>query len=457
MIFSLVLQFVLASVAYCAAAPEQIALSYDSDPTAMVVTWAISDNDIASGVCMYGSSPDKLDKMVKVEGSSYTLGDYVSPMLFKASLTGLESGNKEYYYSVGSSETGEYSEVFSFKSHPGIGVNVPVTFHVVGDLGQTENSQNTLQELLENEQALDMASGGIVNLGDLSYANGDEPKWDTYGNMKQFVATSIPSMHTPGNHEWFDDKLNLFTAYKARYPNPGSELYYSYDVGLVHFVMVAGYCTEMFSVETQPCLAEGTPEYDWLVNDLQSVNKTLTPWVFVIFHQPYVNSNTHHSMIKEGRPMQKAIEDVLYNSGVVDLAMSGHVHAYERSCRVYQLECTEGAPYYITIGDGGNHEGLAEPWVEPQPNWSMFRLASYGHGELAVMNETHALWQWHQNQDLSTVVADEFWIVKGSSARPSAPSVTRHPVFADTERGRRGALFEAKVKAAAAAAGGQQD
>lgn len=95
--------------------------------------------------------------------------------------------------------------------------------------------------------------------------------------------------------------------------------------------------------------------------------------------------------------MQVAIEDILYNAKV-DIVFSGHVHAYERSCQVYKYACTEGAPYYVTVGDGGNAEGLATPWVTPQPAWSLYRQASYGFGELTVVNATHSLWQWHQNE-----------------------------------------------------------
>lgn len=54
----------------------------------------------------------------------------------------------------------------------------------------------------------------------------------------------------------------------------------------------------------------------------------------------------------------------------VDVVFAGHVHAYERSYRVSNIaynvvngKCTpvfdESAPVYITIGDGGNLEGLA--------------------------------------------------------------------------------------------------
>jgi hypothetical protein len=51
-------------------------------------------------------------------------------------------------------------------------------------------------------------------------------------------------MTTLGNHEWFDDSNYEFTAYKARFDNPPvngkKELYYSFDAGLVHWVMIAG-------------------------------------------------------------------------------------------------------------------------------------------------------------------------------------------------------------------------
>jgi hypothetical protein len=67
--------------------------------------------------------------------------------------------------------------------------------------------------------------------------------------------------------------------------------------------------------------------------------------------------------------MQEAIEDTLYDTKV-GLVFSGHVHSYERICQVYQYKCTAGAPYYSNIGDGGNKEGLASEWVEPQPEWS---------------------------------------------------------------------------------------
>lgn len=81
----------------------------------------------------------------------------------------------------------------------------------------------------------------------------------------------------------------------------------------------------------------------------------------------------------------QALEDVIH--GKVDVVFNGHVHAYERSEPVYHDKVTpasEGGITYITIGDGGNREGYAEPWVTPQPAWSALREFAYGFGELEV-------------------------------------------------------------------------
>jgi hypothetical protein len=151
-------------------------------------------------VCQFGLSPDNLDMKAVAVGSTYTISRYTSPMLFKATMTGLIEGNKQYFYRVGSDTTG-YSEVFSFKSNPGVGKG-PITFHVMGDLGQTGNSQETLEEILADEGALGAGtlSGGIVSMGDLSYANGNQPEWDSFGRLRQMASSTIPMQTTLGNY-----------------------------------------------------------------------------------------------------------------------------------------------------------------------------------------------------------------------------------------------------------------
>jgi hypothetical protein len=59
---------------------------------------------------------------------------------------------------------------------------------------------------------------------------------------------------------------------------------------------------------------------------------------------------------------------------------------------------------------GGNREGLAGKYVDPQPAISALWEASFGHGQLEVVNATHALWACHRNDNDDAVVADQVWI-----------------------------------------------
>uniref|UniRef100_A0A7N0ZUM6 Purple acid phosphatase C-terminal domain-containing protein n=1 Tax=Kalanchoe fedtschenkoi TaxID=63787 RepID=A0A7N0ZUM6_KALFE len=91
------------------------------------------------------------------------------------------------------------------------------------------------------------------------------------------------------------------------------------------------------------------------------------------------------------------------------------VHTTARNiatCRTARNEC---GPAHIVIGDGGNREGLASKYMDPKPEISMFREASFGHGELEVVNETHALWTWHRNDNDESVVADSAWLTSLAS------------------------------------------
>jgi len=227
-----------------------------------------------------------------------------------------------------------------------------------------------------------------------------------------------------------------FLSYVSRFRTPAggnaSRLYYALNYGMMHVVFLAGYCLEMRDwAAPSPCLAPGSPQMVWLAADLAAVDRAATPWVVVLLHQPYYNSNWAHRRESEGAPTQAAVEDAVQGA---DLVLHGHVHSYERAARTYANACNGSAPVYITVGDGGNREGLAANWTNPQPTWSILRQASFGHGQLTAANATHLLWRWVQTPLLTPAVGDELWIVKGDPGA-CGPGETRLPQLA--AKGRR--------------------
>lgn len=49
-------------------------------------------------------------------------------------------------------------------------------------------------------------------------------------------------------------------------------------------------------------------------------------------------------------------------------------------------------------------------FVDPKPEISIFREASFGHGQFEVVNSTHAQWTWHKNVDDISVAGDSVWL-----------------------------------------------
>ncbi|CAA6660687.1 unnamed protein product [Spirodela intermedia] len=268
------------------------------------------------------------------------------------------------------------------------------------DLGQTGWTKTTLDHVA--------VSGYDVLLlpGDLSYADNVQSMWDSFGLLVEPLASQRPWMVTEGNHEIEKvSTIESFRAYNARWRMPyelsgsSSNLYYSFDAagGAVHVIMLGSYTD----------FAVGTAQYNWLIGDLAKINRQTTPWVVALIHAPWYNTNYAHQ--NEGEPMRLAMEGLLYKARV-DVVFAGHVHAYERFDRVNLKKQDKCGPVHITVGDGGNREGLASAYISPKPAISLFREASFGHGQFNVVNMTHARWTWHRNSNDISVVGDGVWL-----------------------------------------------
>jgi 3',5'-cyclic AMP phosphodiesterase CpdA len=271
-----------------------------------------------------------------------------------------------------------------------------MTFGVVGDLGQTQNSTATVDALARLVDDTSKAGPNVLlHAGDLAYADGNGFRWDTYARMGEVLWSKLPAVYVGGNHEVASGGEN-WMSYKVRYPNQheksgsASFLYHSLDAGPVHVVALCSYLD----------FESGGLQYTWLENDLKNVDRTSTPWIVAMFHTPWYTSNAHHPM-SEGTAMREAMEP-LFHKYRVNIVFNGHVHAYERTAPVFNdAIATEYGTTHITIGDGGNREMYATPWVTTQPDWSEFREFAYGFGQLTIVNATTAKWQWTRSSNTS--------------------------------------------------------
>ncbi|KAK8989011.1 hypothetical protein V6N11_030379 [Hibiscus sabdariffa] len=395
-------------------APQQVHITQgDHLGKAVIVSWVTPDEPGSKSV-RYWAESSKLNNSAEGIVLTYKYFNYTSGYIHHCTIGDLEFDTK-YYYEVG---IGKSARRFWFVTPPAVGPDVPYTFGLIGDLGQTHDSNSTV-----THYELNPSKGQtLLFVGDLSYADAypfhDNTRWDTWGRFIERNAAYQPWIWTAGNHEIdFVPEIGEdipFKPYVHRYHVPfrasgsTSPFWYSIKRASAYIIVLSSYSA----------YGKYTPQYKWLEKEFPKVNRAETPWLIVLMHCPFYSSYVHHYM--EGESMR-----VMYESWFVeykvDVVFAGHVHAYERSERISNIAynvvngvCTPikdpSAPVYITIGDGGNLEGLVTEMTEPQPSYSAYREASFGHGILDIKNRTHAYFGWHRNQDGYAVEADSLWL-----------------------------------------------
>lgn len=373
-------------------------------PSQIKVSWVTSDSSAISRV-EYGTTSGLYDRYADGSSDSYSFIFYKSGLAHNVVLGPLEAATI-YYYRCGGG-----SSEYSFKTPPLVGSGKPITFAIAGDLGQTEWTSSTLSHIQQSNYDV------LILPGDLPYADYYQPLWDYFARLVEPLASSRPWMVTQGNHEVERIPLLVepFRAYNIRWQMPykesgsNSNLYYSFEAAGAHVLMLGSYAN----------VDKDSDQYKWLLMDLAKVNRSRTPWLVAVIHAPWYNSNSKHQA--DGEEMRKSMEFILKEARV-DVVFAGHVHAYERTARVFNLKADDCGLYHITIGDGGNREGLARTFLDPKPDWSIYREASFGHGILQLLNSTHAHWVWHRNQDNYAVVGDELWLTKTLESSPLCAS-----------------------------------
>jgi hypothetical protein len=409
---------------------SQIHLAQGLDYSSMFVSWITNDN--CSSNIIYGKNKENIKNISMGISNIYEFyykkdipKYYKSGFIHHVQLSDLEPLTQYYYIFDGDNNK---NNILTFTTLPKTGHETQLIFGVIGDIGQTIHSVTTVNNLINENVNM------ILHSGDLSYADCEQELWDSYGNMIEPLASTKPWMVCPGNHEIeFNgtDYTNLFTAFESRYRMPyvrkavfgdiiiKSEInprtgmpyctpsvfqmeynfgnsFFSFDTGIAHIIYLNPYTNS----------SPSSYQYNWLQNDLKSINRNITPWLIIVMHCPWYSSNINHYNEKQTIIMRESMEDLFYKYSV-NIVFNGHVHNYERTYPVYKNLIDTKAPIYITIGNAGNLEGLSNDYFT-QPIWSAFRNGTeYGYGVLIIINKEIMVWKWYINTGYQMMFRDE--------------------------------------------------
>ncbi|KAK4757219.1 hypothetical protein SAY87_007346 [Trapa incisa] len=170
-------------------APQQVHITQgDHVGKAVIVSWVTVDEP-GSSMVLYWSENSHQKKKTRGKYKTYKFYNYTSGYIHHCTVRNLEY-NKKYYYEVG---IGHTPRTFWFVTPPAVGPDAPYTFGLMGDLGQTYDSNSTLAHYEQNPQK----GKTVLIVGDLSYAD----RWDTWGRFIERSAAYQPWIWTAGNHE----------------------------------------------------------------------------------------------------------------------------------------------------------------------------------------------------------------------------------------------------------------
>lgn len=240
--------------------------------------------------------------------------------------------NTRYYYSVGSSAgtlAGADANHFFFTS-PGLTDQKAIRIWAIGDFGWANTGQAQVRDAYFNFAGTRYTDVWLM-LGDNAYNEGLDTEYQTgvFDVYPKLLRQTV-AWPTIGNHDTaqsadppaslpyysiFDLPMNAEAGGLAS----GTEDYYSFDYGNVHFV-----CLDSMTSARTP----GSAMLTWLQNDLAANTKD---WLIAYWHHPPYTKGSHDSDSEtELTQMRQHVLPILEAWGV-DLVLTGHSHSYERS------------------------------------------------------------------------------------------------------------------------------
>jgi hypothetical protein len=333
--------------------------------TSMVIRWRTLQ--ATESRVRYGSSPLSLSS-IKDDAALVTEHEIL--------LTGL-SPSTRYYYSIGtiSDTLSGADDDHYFITSPPAGTEQPIRIWVTGDAGKGNMDQRSVRDAYMNYMGSNHTDVWLL-LGDNAYNEGTDEEYQLamFEDMFEEQMKNTVIWPAPGNHDLRSYMSSVQQApYYQIFTVPvngeaggmpsGTEAYYSYDYGNIHFISLDSYGTPRDSTAAMAA---------WLKNDLASTDQK---WIIAYWHHPPYSKGSHDSDNQSEPESQKMIEmrrmiiPLLEQRGV-DLVLTGHSHNYERSFLIHGFYCFSSEfldqPHIINGQSSGKRSDGEEYYKNPE-------------------------------------------------------------------------------------------
>jgi predicted phosphodiesterase len=268
----------------------------------------------------------------------YGLGTPAGPAVFdpsavtwhKVVLTGLTPG-LVHAYRAASGATGETG---ACRTAPR--ADQPFRFAVYGDSRTyADTHRQVCAAIVGSEPDL------VFHTGDLVGSGGNYDLWQSeFFDPARELLRNVPVIPVPGNHDYGGGVPWFF-------------YFFHQPLDRGRFALTYGNA-RFLGLDTNVDYSADSPQYNWLVQELQSAECRTAAWRIVILHDPPFTSTTGHA---DNPTVQSQLVPLFEQYGV-DAVFAGHSHAYERYLQ-------NGIHYIVTGGGGAPLYDLAADLVPP--------------------------------------------------------------------------------------------
>lgn len=309
---------------------------------------------------------------------------------YEAHLHGLKP-DTTYYYGIfdGDQRLTPMGTDYRLRSAPARDSERPLRFWIVGDSGDgsivQKDAFDAMVELVgEEERPID----AYVHLGDMAYSSGTDTEFqDHYFEMYESLLRNTVTWPTMGNHEGrtssgrtgvgpYYDAYVLPKAGEAGGEPSGTESYYSFDFGRIHFICLNSH---------DEARSEAGAMAAWLKRDLA---QTEAEWLIAFWHHPPYSKGTHDSDSEDQLIEMREVMVPLLEDHGVDLILAGHSHTYERSMLMDSAYETPSSAQGVVLDDGDGHpdgDGAYRKSANLNPHeGTVAVVAGHGRGGFAI-------------------------------------------------------------------------
>ncbi len=339
--------------------PDRIILNLSENPLEEIgVNWRTDTTVIVSHVefAIATAGPEFRDHVQLRQAATETLISQqnkeptIHANYHQVKLDGLKAGSS-YVYRVGGGDF--WSEWFQFTIPED---DQEVNFLYFGDAQNEVVSMfsRVMREAIINLPKMDFT----VYAGDLINHESADFEWGGWFEAGQWIHASIPSMMTPGNHEFSKNPATLTPHWNAQFNLPTNgpkgleETTYEVNYPELKIISLDG-------EQIDESVSYREAQMVWLRDVL---SKNPRKWTVITFHYPvYATApdRYHDKMIDYIRPILQEFK--------VDLAIQGHDHAYARG-RAFEengkMDYKKGTVYAVSVAGPKMYEVKADDWMD---------------------------------------------------------------------------------------------